>query len=76
MTGAVVGSTAVGPGRLVFCQYRLTAPAAGGDAAARAVLADVVRWAAVERPVLDIEEATIAGDRRAGRYAHVRQVAR
>jgi hypothetical protein len=76
MTGTVVGSTAVGPGRLVVCQYRLTAPAAAGDAAARAVLADLVRWAAVERPVLDVEEATISGDRRAGRYAHVPRVAR
>ncbi len=43
LTGTVVGSLRVGPGTLVFCQYRLCEPAAAGDAAARAVLADLIR---------------------------------
>ena len=51
-TGTIVGSHPVGSGRLVFCQYRLCAGAVAGDVAARAVLADLVRWAAQPRPVL------------------------
>ncbi len=53
MTGTVLGSHAVGAGRLVFCQYRLRA----GDAAAEAVLADVLRWAAVPRSVMRRQES-------------------
>ena len=52
MTGTVLGSHQVGPGRLVFCQYRLTERAAAGDAAACALLDDVLRWAAEPRPVM------------------------
>jgi len=52
MTGTVLGSHPVGPGRLVFCQYRLTDRAASGDATACALLADVLRWAASPRPVM------------------------
>jgi hypothetical protein len=52
MTGTVLGSHQVGRGRLVLCQYRLTDRAASGDAAACSLLADVLRWAAVPRPVL------------------------
>jgi hypothetical protein len=37
---------AVGPGRLVTCQYRLAEPARRGDPAARAILAELLRWAA------------------------------
>jgi hypothetical protein len=43
LTGTVVGCTSVGPGRLIFCQYRLSKPAAAGDPAACAVLADLIR---------------------------------
>lgn len=43
LTGTLIGCTPVGPGRLIFCQYRLVDAAAAGDPAARAVLADVVR---------------------------------
>ncbi|HEX2053014.1 MAG TPA: glycoside hydrolase family 2 TIM barrel-domain containing protein [Actinomycetota bacterium] len=43
LTGTLIGSTAVGAGSLVFCQYRLCEHAAVGDAAALAVLADVIR---------------------------------
>ena len=53
MTGTVLGSHGVGGGRLVFCQYRLAAGAAAGDAAACALLADLVRWAASTRPVIE-----------------------
>jgi hypothetical protein len=56
MTGTVLGSHAVGPGRLVFCQYRLTDRAASGDAAACALLGDILRWAAEPRPVLHKDE--------------------
>ena len=50
ITGWVVGAHAVGPGRLICCQYRLTERAVHEDAAAQALLADVVRWAANPRP--------------------------
>ncbi|HEX2118304.1 MAG TPA: glycoside hydrolase family 2 TIM barrel-domain containing protein [Acidimicrobiales bacterium] len=63
MTGTVLGSHAVGPGRLVFCQYRLTDRAASGDAAACALLGDVLRWAAEPRPVLH-KQATVKDDGR------------
>jgi len=52
LTGTVLGSHAVGPGRLVMCQYRLVAGATAGDPAACALLADVLRWAARPRPVM------------------------
>jgi hypothetical protein len=76
MTGTVVGSHAVGPGRLVFCQYRLCERAAAGDAAARAVLADLLRWASLPRPVLTAEETRLPDGRRVARYCHVRETAR
>jgi hypothetical protein len=53
MTGTVLGSHPVGRGRLAFCQYRLAAGAASGDAAACGILADLLRWAAVPRPVIE-----------------------
>jgi hypothetical protein len=49
VSGTVVGMQRVGEGRLILCQYRLVHPAVRGDAAARALLADVVRWAADPR---------------------------
>ena len=58
MTGTVLGSHAVGTGRLVFCQYRLAAGAASGDAAACGLLADLVRWAAAPRPVIERDVVT------------------
>ena len=64
MTGTVLGSHAVGPGRLVFCQYRLAAGAAAGDAAACAILGDVLRWAALPRPVMRREAMPMADGRR------------
>ena len=57
MTGTVLGSHTVGAGRLVMCQYRLSDRAASGDAAARALLAEVLRWAGEPRPVLHKEES-------------------
>ncbi len=58
ITGTVVGLHRVGSGRLILCQYRLTAGAAGGDAAARALLADLVRWAADPRPPTAADRVT------------------
>jgi hypothetical protein len=46
LAGPVVGAVAVGPGRLVTCQYRLAEPARRGDPAARAILAELLHWAA------------------------------
>ena len=69
LTGTVVGSQAVGPGRLVVCQYRLASGAAAGDAAARAILADVLAWATVPRPVLGRETLTRDDGRRLVRYS-------
>ncbi|MEY2471476.1 MAG: hypothetical protein QOK28_805 [Actinomycetota bacterium] len=56
MSGTIVGATDVGPGRLIFCQYRLSERAAGGDAAARALLADLLRWATEARRVMHKDE--------------------
>ncbi len=66
ITGTVLGSHAVRAGRLAFCQYRLASGAAAGDAAACGILADLVRWAAVPRPV--IEKDVIVKDD--GRHLH------
>ncbi len=60
VTGAVVGSHRVGSGHVVVCQFRLGDGAAKGDAAALALLADMVRWAGVPRPLL--ERGTITKD--------------
>jgi Glycosyl hydrolases family 43 len=43
--GTVVGACPAGAGRLLACQFRLAEPAAGGDPAALALLADLVRLA-------------------------------
>ena len=69
LTGTVVGSQAVGPGRLVMCQYRLAAGAAAGDAVARALLADVLAWATVPRPAMARETLTRDDGRRLIRYS-------
>jgi hypothetical protein len=50
ITGWIVGAHGVGSGRLICCQYRLTAGAVAGDPAARALLRDVVVWASTPRP--------------------------
>lgn len=47
-TGTLVGAHRVGGGRLVFCQYELSRRALAGDAAARALLADLVAIAVTE----------------------------
>jgi hypothetical protein len=49
ITGWIVGCHHVGPGRLIACQYRLVRRACSGDTAARALLADLVTWAAGPR---------------------------
>jgi hypothetical protein len=55
VTGRIVGAHRVGPGRLIVCQYRLVEPATNGDAAALAVLGDLVTWAADPPPRLTRE---------------------
>jgi hypothetical protein len=76
VTGTVVGSHQVGPGRVVFCQYRMCAGAAKGDPAARALLADLIRWASQPRPTLVVEASRLADGRRVARYSHTPTVAR
>jgi hypothetical protein len=76
VTGTVVGSHPVGAGRLVFCQYRLCAPATRGDAAAQGVLTDLLQWAACPRPMLRREQATLPDGRATARYRHTEQAAR
>jgi len=74
MTGTVLGSHAVGPGRLVFCQYRLTDRAASGDATAGAVLADVLRWASAPHPVMRRDEQVKDDGRRLVAYSWTDEV--
>ena len=50
--GTVVGRHSTGGGTLVFCQYRLAAGAGAGDAAASALLADLVRAICDPAPAL------------------------
>jgi hypothetical protein len=76
MVGTVVGSHQVGAGRLIFCQYRLCPSAARGDAAARAILADLLRWASHPRPIVRTDESRLADGRRVARYSHSWTVAR
>ncbi|HEX3392888.1 MAG TPA: glycoside hydrolase family 2 TIM barrel-domain containing protein [Acidimicrobiales bacterium] len=76
VTGTVVGATTVGPGRLIFCQYRLEAPAAGGDVAARAVLVDLLRWATDRRPVMAVERTAEPDGRELRLYTWAEDVAR
>ncbi|HVM17951.1 MAG TPA: glycoside hydrolase family 2 TIM barrel-domain containing protein [Gaiellaceae bacterium] len=49
-TGTIVGAHPVGRGTLLFCQFGLARRVLGGDAAARALLADLVRLACVREP--------------------------
>jgi hypothetical protein len=76
LTGTMVGSHAVGPGRLVFCQYRLAERATTGDAAACSFLADVVRWAAEPRPVMARKTMVKDDGRRLTAYSWTHGVAR
>jgi hypothetical protein len=69
LTATVIGSHAVGPGRLVLCQYRLTRRALSADAAALSLLADLVRWAADPRPDMAVEAVTLDDGRSLTYYA-------
>jgi hypothetical protein len=60
LTGTLVGCTSVGAGRLIFCQYRVCEQAATGDAAACAMLADLIR--APERLARAAEKERITKD--------------
>ncbi len=76
LTGTVVGSHAVEAGRLVVCQYRLEEGALAGDVAARSILADLVRWVAVARPVMTGETITKDDGRSLTSYSWHEDVAR
>ncbi|MDQ4149630.1 MAG: hypothetical protein M3164_06555, partial [Actinomycetota bacterium] len=52
LTGTLIGAHKVGPGLLILCQYRLAERASYGDPAAKAVLADLLRWAMDPTPAL------------------------
>ena len=67
LTGTLIGCASVGPGKLIFCQYRLCERANAGDSAARAVLGDVFR--ALERlERVAVKESTKKPD---GRNLHL-----
>ena len=68
LTGTVVGALDADRGRLVLCQYRLVDRADDGDVAARALLADVLRWASVPAPVMDARRETKADGRSTTTY--------
>jgi hypothetical protein len=75
MAGTIVGSHPVGRGRLVVCQYRVTARAAAGDVAAQALLDDLLAWASWPRPVLRREDAVMSDGRAISTYRFVSAVA-
>jgi hypothetical protein len=70
ITGSVVGRQTVGPGTLILCQYRLADGVRRGDAAARALLADVVRWAAAPRPPTVRKDARTTDGRAISFYSY------
>jgi hypothetical protein len=75
VSGTVVGAHEVGEGRLILCQYRLVQPATRGDAAARALLADIVRWAADPRTPTRSDNMSL-DDGRTVTYYHYDKAAR
>jgi len=58
LTGTIVGCQPSGRGRLFFCQYLLADRAKVGDAAAQAVLGDLLRWLVLPRRALTREQVT------------------
>ena len=66
MTGTIVGAHRVGRGTLIVCQYRVAERAVAGDAAATALLSDLVRWAQRPHPRFE-RTTTVAPD---GRELH------
>jgi hypothetical protein len=75
VTGTILGSHPALGGRLVFCQYRLCAGGAAGDVVARAVLADLVRWAAQPSRVMAKETIRKEDGRRLTFYTWSARVA-
>jgi hypothetical protein len=69
MTGTIVGEHPIGPGRLVFCQYRLVEAAIHGDAAGTSILADLVRWCRAPRRPPQRETTARADGRHLHRYS-------
>ncbi len=67
--GTVVGAHGVDRGRLVVCQYRLVEPAASADAAALAILGDLLTWAASDEPEMVAEDVVRSDGRRLTRYS-------
>jgi len=75
LTGTVVGSAPVGRGRLVFSQYRVCDASERGDAAACALLTDLVRWSAQARRVTRAERARLDDGRSVARFRHEAAIA-
>jgi hypothetical protein len=69
LTGTVVGRHRVGPGQVLFCQYRLIERVLGGDAAARGLLADLLNWAVRPRPLLQRRDVVHPKGRRVRLYS-------
>jgi len=69
IAGTVVGETSVGPGRLVVCQFPLTAAVRHGDPMATAVLADLLGHLAAPGPGLRADHGRMADGRAITYYA-------
>nr|MDQ3758075.1 hypothetical protein [Actinomycetota bacterium] len=76
LTGTVVGSHGVGTGRLILCQYRVVERVQQRDAAARALLGDLLRWASEARPTMHRARTTKPDGRAMTSYSWTPEVAR
>jgi len=74
LTATLVGSHRVGRGRIVLCQFRLVHMAIAGDAAATAVLGDLLREATAAPALLRREEGRLEDGRRWLAYRRERGV--
>ena len=70
--GTVVGAQQVGRGRLIVCQLRLAEPAAAGHPGARALLADLLRWAVMPQRRLVREDVVLSAGRSMSFYPFAR----
>ncbi|HVF76648.1 MAG TPA: hypothetical protein VM938_16545, partial [Acidimicrobiales bacterium] len=76
MTGTILGAHSAGAGRLILCQYRVCDRALKADAAACALLADLVRWATTPRPTMERTPRTMPDGRSQTSYTWIAAVAR
>lgn len=73
IAGTIAGEARVGPGRLVVCQFPLLAAAAGGEPAAVAVLADLLRHLAAPEDGLRAEHDHLPDGREITYYTTTEQ---